>query len=64
MGTYDSTSANNVEGLELTENSGIWAPSHETNLPAASGSNPEVWLASVYMHEGPAVRRSGNLRRQ
>jgi Fibronectin type III domain len=47
VGTYDSTAANNVEGLELTENGDTWSPALETSLPAASASNPDVWLASI-----------------
>lgn len=47
VGTYDSTSANDVEGQELTETGGTWAPGVETNLPAPSSGNPDVWLASV-----------------
>jgi hypothetical protein len=47
VGTYDSTSANDVEGLQLIETNGTWAAGSETSLPAASNSNPEVWLASV-----------------
>lgn len=47
VGAYDSTSANDVEGLELTETNGSWAPGVEANLPGAGSSNPEVWLASV-----------------
>ncbi len=47
VGSYDATSANDVEGLELTETNGSWAPGVATDLPGAASSNPEVWLASV-----------------
>jgi Fibronectin type III domain len=47
VGTYDATSANDIEGLELTESNGSWATGVETVLPGAVGSNPYVWLASV-----------------
>ncbi len=47
VGSYDATSANDVEGLELTETNGTWATGVAVSLPAASAGNPEATLASV-----------------
>jgi hypothetical protein len=62
VGTYDATAANNVEGMELNETGGTWAPGQETILPAPSAGNPGVWLASVSCQTAGQCVASGSFK--
>src|SRR5436305_8015324 len=46
VGTYIDASLH-FQGLLLTESGGAWAPGVEVTLPANSGPDPDVGLASV-----------------
>ena len=48
VGSYDATSANDVEGLELTETNGSWAPGVATDLPGAASSAAVACAAGGY----------------
>ncbi len=58
VGSYDATS-NAVEGLEVTENGGVWSAGLEASLPVAGAANPYMRLDSVTCATGGNCLASG-----
>ncbi len=59
VGSYDATSADNVEPLELTETGGAWATGTAVSVPSGAAANPEAWLDSVVCSSPGACVASG-----
>jgi hypothetical protein len=59
VGSYDATSLNEVEGLEVTETGGVWSSGLEASLPVAGATNPYLRLDTVTCSTGGSCLAGG-----